>query len=295
MMLPGRVQGEVEARFGAVRVAGAVGGGCIHPAVRLETADGPIFLKYGEPAPAGLFASEAGGLRALRAAADGLRVPEVLAVSDPGADGGAGWLALEWLEPSRAGDGEAERLGRGLARLHRIRTAGWGWEEDGFIGSLPQRNAPAAAWAAFWAERRIEPMLRRARGTGASIGSGAEWDRLLAALPALLVEAEADGPSLLHGDLWNGNVLHTDRGPALVDPAVYRGHREVDLAMSELFGGFGPAFYDSYREAWPLRPGYAEVRRGIYQLYYLLVHVILFGSGYAARTAGTLRGALAAA
>ena len=100
----------------------------------------------------------------------------------------------------------------------------------------------------------------------------------------------------MHGDLWSGNVLATRGGePAIFDPAVYRGHREVDLAMAELFGGFPAGFLEAYREAWPLKPGYAEVRRGAYQLYYLLVHVVLFGGGYAARTASALREVLSAA
>ncbi|HEX8673749.1 MAG TPA: fructosamine kinase family protein, partial [Longimicrobium sp.] len=109
------------------------------------------------------------------------------------------------------------------------------------------------------------------------------------ALPRLLAAGEEDGPTLLHGDLWSGNVVATSRGPSLVDPATYRGHREVDLAMTELFGGFGAEFYTAYEEAWPLRPGYQEERRAVYQLFYLLVHVNLFGGGYVARTAEALR------
>jgi fructosamine-3-kinase len=111
----------------------------------------------------------------------------------------------------------------------------------------------------------------------------------------VLAPAEEDGPSLLHGDLWSGNVLSASSEPALIDPAVYRGHREADLAMAELFGGFDARFHAAYREAWPLLPGYAETRRPIYQLYYLLVHVNLFGGGYGTQTVATLRRALAAA
>ncbi|HEX8242728.1 MAG TPA: fructosamine kinase family protein, partial [Longimicrobium sp.] len=105
----------------------------------------------------------------------------------------------------------------------------------------------------------------------------------------LLAGAEGAGPSLLHGDLWSGNVLSAAGDPALIDPAVYRGHREADLAMAELFGGFDARFHAAYAEAWPLQPGYREARRGIYQLYYLLVHVTLFGGGYTAQTLSTLR------
>ncbi|HET7320908.1 MAG TPA: fructosamine kinase family protein [Longimicrobiaceae bacterium] len=294
--LPDAVREGVEARFGAIRSAQHVSGGCINPAARLETKRATIFVKYNDSAPAGMFEVEAEGLRALRAAAsDDLRVPEVLAACDAGKESGAGWIALEWLEPGRGGKGTSERLGRGLAALHRAEAGGWGWERDGFIGSLPQPNHPTASWADFWRERRLLPMLRLARDAGAPVGSSAEWDQLLAALPDLLAAGDDDGPSLLHGDLWGGNVLVTDTGePALVDPAAYRGHREVDLAMSELFGGFDASFHAAYRESWPLRPGYAEVRRGVYQLYYLLVHVVLFAGGYAASTAATLRRVLAA-
>jgi len=231
-----------------------------------------------------MFAAEADGLRALRAAAgEALRIPAVAALDEA-------WIALEWLEPGPRGRGFGARLGRGIAALHRAQAAGgWGWERPTHIGSLPQANAPAASWAEFWRERRILPQLRMAAEAGHDTGPRAEWDRLLDRLPDLLAQAEDDGPSLLHGDLWGGNVLSALGDPALVDPAVYRGHREADLAMTELFGGFDASFYSSYEETWPLRPGYREARRGIYQLYYLLVHVTLFGGGYAGRALSTLR------
>jgi fructosamine-3-kinase len=172
---------------------------------------------------------------------------------------------------------------------------GWGWGSANYIGALPQDNTSAATWADFWRARRLEPQLRMARDRGRMPATRAAWDRLFAALPGVLAAAEADGPSLVHGDLWSGNVLCTAGGePALVDPAVYRGHREVDLAMAELFGGFDREFHAAYREARPLADGYDGVRRPIYQLYYLLVHVNLFGGGSVARTEAVLRTALAA-
>lgn len=297
MSLPEAVRARVEARFGPVRGARPVGGGCINPSLRLELGNGPAFLKYNTGAPPGLFAVEARGLDALRRAAAGaLRVPEVLAAWDPareGVPGEPGWLLLEWVEPGPRGAAFDERLGRGVAALHRAPGGGWGWEEDGFIGPLPQRNPAAASWAELWRDHRLEPRLRAARDAGHQVGAAEEWERLLAALPELLAPAEEDGPSLLHGDLWSGNVASGPAGePCLVDPAAYRGHREADLAMTELFGGFGPRFHAAYAEAWPLRPGYREARRAVYQLYYLLVHVELFGGGYAARTRAALRAAL---
>ncbi len=279
-MLPESLRRSLETHFGSLGEARAVGGGSISRAARVEGPDGPFFLKFGPSTPPGMFAAEAEGLEALACAASGLVVPRVLAVD-------AAWIALEWLEPAPRAAGFGERLGRGLATLHRS-TGTWGWERDNFIGSLPQENTPAATWAEFWWTRRLEPQLRRARTLGRLPAQERDWERLRDALPRLLAPAEEDGPSLLHGDLWSGNYMATARGPALVDPATYRGHREADLAMTELFGGFGADFYAAYEEAWPLRPGYREERRAVYQLYYLLVHVTLFGGAYVQRTAELL-------
>lgn len=298
MTLPAAVRGRVEERLGPVRSAAPVGGGCINRALRLETGNGAAFLKYNPNAPAGFFPAEARALERLRSAAAGeLRVPRVLGAFDPAEEGAPGepaWLLLEWVEPGRRGPDFDERLGRGLAALHASADGGWGWEEDNFIGPLPQANPPARRWADFWREHRLEPRLRAVREAGYTPGPREEWDHLLDALPELLGAGDEDGPSLLHGDLWGGNVLAAAGGePCVVDPAAYRGHREVDLAMTELFGGFGARFYAAYEEARPLRPGYRKGRRAVYQLYYLLVHVELFGGGYVAQTRAALREALA--
>jgi fructosamine-3-kinase len=284
----------VEARFGPVRGARPVGGGCINRALRLELGNGPAFLKYNREAPPGFFAAETRGLEALREeVGEALRVPRVLASRDAEGEGTA-WLLLEWVEPGERGAAFDERLGRGVAALHRPAKGGWGWEGDNFIGPLPQPNAPRGRWGEFWRDLRLEPRLRAVRDAGHAPGAPAEWERLLGDLPALLAPAEEEGPSLLHGDLWSGNVLAAAGGePALVDPAAYHGHREVDLAMSELFGGFSPRFYAAYEEARPFLPGFPEGRRAVYQLYYLLVHVELFGSGYLPRTRAALREARA--
>jgi fructosamine-3-kinase len=291
-MIPDAVRRAVEARLGPVRGAAPVSGGCINHGMRVDLADGPVFVKYNPDAPPGLFAAEVRGLEALRKAADEIVVPRALAWAEA-EEGAPAWLALEWLEPGRRAPDFTERLGRGLAAIHGLGQGdGWGWMEDNFIGPLPQANGMMASWAEFWRARRLEPQLALARRGGRLPGKAAEWDRLLDRLPELLAPAEADGPSLLHGDLWNGNVLAVAGWPTLIDPAVYRGHREADLAMTELFGGFGAGFYGAYREVWPLQPGY-PLRRAVYQLWYLLIHVNLFGGGYGAQTAGVLREALA--
>lgn len=273
----------------------AVGGGCIHPSARLETASGDaFFVKWNAAAPADMFPAEADGLGALTVAAEGtpLRVPGVVGVGRAGSDGES-WLLLEFLDRGRPGRDYGEALGGGLAELHRPdegETGSYGWERDNYIGSLPQANPPSQDWADFWREARLAPQLALARERGHLRGEdGRTLDRLLDRLDDALAGASDDGPSLLHGDLWGGNVYPGPDGePVLVDPAVHRGHREVDLAMSELFGGFPSGFLDAYREAWPLADGYRRVRRDVYQLYYLLVHVNLFGQSY---VAGTLRAA----
>lgn len=186
----------------------------------------------------------------------------------------------------------AQRLADGLAELHAPVADGWGWERDGYIGSLPQANGRAADWAAFWRDQRLRPQLDRVRDAGMLPGTEGEWTTLLAALPDLLAAGQADGPSMLHGDLWSGNILATGSGdPAIIDPAPYRGHREVDLAMLDLFGSPAPQIDELYAVLRSPRPGYRE-RRAVYQLYYLLVHVNLFGQGYLSRTAATLRSVL---
>lgn len=289
---------QVEERFGAVAEVRRVSGGSISEAVRIEAAAGTLFLKHGEAAPAGLFRAEAEGLEALRRAPGEIVVPEVLALHDPEeAEGGAGprWIALEWLEPAPLGPVQAERLGRGLATLHSTVVGEWGWWRGGFIGSLPQPNAGAPDWPTFWWTRRLEPQLRLA-GDPHGLGGREEWARLERLLPETLEPGNAAGAALLHGDLWSGNVLPlADGRVALVDPACYRGHSEVDLAMADLFGGFPDSFRAAYAEILPQTPGYHEVRRGVYQLYYLLVHVNIFGGGYVERTARLLRRVLASA
>ena len=296
MTLPAPVRRRVEERFGAIGGVQPVGGGSISAACRIVLPGGPAFLKHNASAPAGFFPAEARGLAFLRqAVGDALRVPGVRAVFDADAEGAReepSWIVMEWLEPGRRGGGFGERLGRGVAALHAVRGGGWGGE-DNFIGALPQENTSAPSWPAFWRERRLEPQLRLARDAGRMPGRPGDWEALLARLDGVLAPGEVEGPSPLHGDLWSGNVVCTGPGePALVDPAAFRGHREVDLAMADLFGGFDARFHAAYHEASPTLPGYREARRPVYQLFYLLVHVNLFGGGYVAQTATMLGGAL---
>lgn len=276
-----------------ILTASPLSGGCINSAVRLSTDLGEdFFLKWNSTAGEDVFATEADGIRALRGVG-ALRVPRVIGHSRPGQI--PGWLLLEFVHPGQRAPDYAERLGRGLAELHSAPAERYGWERSNYIGALPQSNRAMDDWAAFWWTERLEPQLELAHSWGRLPGRADEWHRLESRLADLLGPAEEDAPSLLHGDLWSGNVFAGHGGePVLVDPAVYRGHREVDLAMTELFGGFPSAFYSAYDQASPLVAGYAEVRRAVYQLYPLLVHVNLFGGGYVDSTARmlerTLRG-----
>lgn len=244
----------------------SVSGGDICQAFRVELDDGrKVFVKTRHGADPHFFPCEAQGLAWLRQA-QALEVPEVLAV-------GPGFLALEWIEsgPPRA-DFERQ-LGEGLARLHRRGAPSWGGPDDNFIGPLVQSNRTRPSWAEFWVEERLRPMLARARKR--------VWEprleKLFRKLPDLLPEAT---PARLHGDLWRGNVMVGPQGqPVLVDPSCYGGHAEVDLAMLELFGGCSPVLLKAYQEVEPLAGGWQQ-RQRIYQLYPLLVHVVLFGGSY---------------
>ncbi|HEX6640819.1 MAG TPA: fructosamine kinase family protein [Thermoanaerobaculia bacterium] len=301
MALPAPLQARLVAALdglalGHVRSLHATAGGCISETARVRTSAGTdLFLKWsgGEQHP-GMFTAEMRSLEAL-AATNTLRVPRVLAVEDSIDDHDAPrFLLLEWLEPGPARELSWERLGTGLASLHRAPSRDrFGADHDNFIGTLRQSNRSTADWPEFWRERRIRPQLELAFANGwFDSGEVRRFDALLAALDDILSPAAGDGPSLLHGDLWSGNLHVLASGePALIDPSSYVGHREVDLAMTHLFGGFDDAFLRAYGEAWPLEAGYERARRPVYQLYYLLVHANLFGGSYRAATLGALRGA----
>lgn len=234
-----------------------------------------LFVKLTGLSGQAALAAEAQGLAAL-AATQALKVPRVLG---RGATPDAAFLALEWIEAVPADARCEARLGMGLAALHGHSAGRCGFFHDNFIGATPQHNAWMRDWPAFFGERRLRPQLALAaqRGFAAEVRCG---ERLLAAVPALLAGREA-AASLLHGDLWGGNWLASLTGePVLIDPAVYYGDREADVAMTALFGGFGAAFYGAYEAAAPRAPGW-QARADLYNLYHVLNHANLFGGGYA--------------
>lgn len=253
-----------------------LGGGCINRAVRLSDRYRSFFVKLNEPALKGMFEAERDGLEAL-AVPDGPRVPAPLAV---GTTEGAAFLVLEFIPlTSLAGESWA-RLGEQLAAVHRHTAAEFGWHRSNTIGATPQINDWTPKWVDFWREQRLGYQLKSAADNGLDDATVRRGGKLLERLDGLFADHDPLA-SLLHGDLWSGNVAADEAGnPVLFDPAVYYGDRECDIAMSELFGRVGPGFYDAYGNAWPLDPGYGA-RRTLYNLYHVLNHFNLFGGGYA--------------
>ncbi|MEJ2645332.1 MAG: fructosamine kinase family protein [Gammaproteobacteria bacterium] len=264
-----------------------VGGGCINRAVRVAGTERDYFVKLNDAGRLDMFEAEAAGLKEI-ARSKTLRVPQPLCW---GVDGDSAYLVLEHVAFGRGGTSSLEALGRGLAAMHRVGRDSFGWDRNNTIGSTPQINTPDRDWMAFWRDHRLGYQLQLAARNGYGGRLQRDGERLMDALPALF-EGYRPPPSLLHGDLWSGNYAMDGTGePVIFDPAVYYGDREADLAMTELFGGFGGRFYAAYREAWPLEPGY-DARKRLYNLYHVLNHANLFGGGYAAQAQHLIDGLL---
>jgi len=265
----------------------SIGGGCINAAVRLSDADRSFFVKVNAADRLDMFEAERDGLDEL-ASAEAIRVPIAIAV---GSDRTQSWLILEDIAFGRPGPGSSRRAGRALAALHRHTAPAFGWRRDNTIGATPQPNDWTDSWTDFWREHRLGFQLRLAADKGYGGRLQGLGEQLLTRFDALIDHAPP--ASLLHGDLWGGNIGYAGDGePVIYDPAVYYGDREADIAMTELFGGFGSEFYAGYREAWPLDPGY-PVRRMLYNLYHVLNHLNLFGGGYGAQAEGMMQRLLA--
>lgn len=250
------------------------GGGCINRALVLGDSDQRYFVKLNTVARADMFRAEADGLTELHNAG-AVRVPTPICTGT--AD--EAFLVLEYLELGSDRGAGQERLGQGLAALHRHTQPAFGWQRDNTIGSTLQPNRVCPDWVEFWRVQRLNHQLALAGRTGYA----RELADRGAALSARLGEFFTDYrpvPSLLHGDLWSGNYgVVGNSEPVIYDPAVYYGDRETDIAMTEFFGGFGHRFYAAYDAAWPLDSGYA-VRKNLYNLYHVLNHLNLFGGSY---------------
>jgi fructosamine-3-kinase len=252
---------------------------------RLRLADGhEVFVKTRPGAPDGFFATEAAGLDWLGSAEGGPPLPATLAYDTD-------LLVLPWLTEERPRDGAVDRLGLELAALHAAGSPVFGAEQDGWIGAAELENGPLDGWPEFYAARRVLPYVRQLRDAGRlTAGETAVFERLAARLPALAGPAEP--PARIHGDLWSGNVLWSGGRGWLVDPAAHGGHRETDLAMLALFGcPHLDEVLAAYDDAAPLAPGWRD-RVALHQLFPLLVHVVLFGRGYAGQAVAAARAAL---
>lgn len=271
-----------------IQSSARIGGGDINHAARITTAHSEYFLKWHDQPPPRFFECEARGLRRL-ADSGTVSVPDVIGYGQvPGQ--ATGYLLLSWIEPGESKHTEAaSTLGRHLARLHLKPQPEYGLDHDNYVGRLPQPNQPAASWVEFYRMCRLAAQRDLAARLGHLPTHRARLlDRLMARLSGWIDESQCK-PSLLHGDLWGGNWMVSAAGePVMIDPAVYVGDREADLAMTALFGGFPASFYAAYREVYPLAPGY-EDRQPLYQLYYLLCHLNLFGEGYGGSVDSILR------
>ena len=274
--------GQATGRPFAIEDSRSQGGGSINSAFLVSGGGDSYFVKFNQAARLDMFEAEAEGLAELAA-------PGVIRVPRPvchGVAAGQAYLVIEAVGTGRGGRDAMRRFGRQLAELHRCRRGRFGWHRDNTIGATPQRNPATPDWVEFYREHR----LRFQFGLAARQGYPRlreRGERLLEALEVFF-SGYRPGPSLLHGDLWSGNyAIDENDMPVIFDPAVYYGDREADLAMTELFGGFGRDFHDAYREAWPLDPGYA-VRKTLYNLYHIVNHVNMFGGGYQAQAEAML-------
>jgi fructosamine-3-kinase len=250
----------------------SVGGGCINQAYCLTVGEQPFFVKLNRAETVSMFEAEAIGLKQLWDSHT-IRVPKPLCwgICDRSA-----YLVLEWIDLGSGSRSASFQMGQQLATLHRVTSAqGFGWDQNNTIGSTPQINTWSSTWLSFFGQHRLSYQFKLARRNG---GSFPQQDQLLDTLPQLLDHNPQ--PALVHGDLWGGNASFTRSGePLIFDPATYFGDREVDIAMTELFGGFPSDFYQGYNAAFPLDDGYPR-RKILYNLYHILNHFNLFGGSY---------------
>lgn len=273
---------QVVQRSVTLRPPRTIGGGCINESFIATDAhsDERYFIKINRAEHADMFAAEAEGLTELRRA-NALVIPAPIAfgVADDNA-----YLVLEYLDFGSGHTADAARFGTGLAALHRTQHAKFGWHRNNTIGTTPQINDWNHGWVEFWRQHRLGFQLQLAAERGAPHTLVSRGRSLMDNLDALFA-GYTPRASLLHGDLWSGNYQTlTDGRTAIFDPAVYFGDRETDIAMTELFGGFAPAFYAAYNATYPLHPGYAK-RKTLYNLYHILNHYNLFGGGYLGQAA----------
>ncbi|WP_434683531.1 fructosamine kinase family protein [Pseudanabaena minima] len=249
----------------------AQSGGCINQATRISDGRRQFFVKSNTPNYLDMFAAEAIALKQMYATQT-IRVPQPICW---GIAGNVAYLVMENLD--LGGHQNWEAMGHNLAAMHRVTSdRGFGWDRDNVIGATPQINNWTHSWLDFWIEYRLAFQMRLAQRKGWRCNIAEE--KIYKALSRFFDDYQPQ-PSMVHGDLWGGNAAFVDGEPVIFDPALYFGDREVDLAMTELFGGFPPQFYRAYQIAYPLDSGYQQ-RKTLYNLYHILNHFNLFGGGY---------------
>ncbi len=286
-MIPDSVTQQIQQSLGSnIESSQSVSGGSINRAAKVTLSDGrTCFLKWNTTADPHMFEVEEKGLELLKSANTSLRVPDVFATGKTETD--TGYLLQEFITEGRSEPTSAQEFGQALATMHQHHEDRYGLDHDNYIGKLPQSNDWHDNWIDFFVEERMQPQLKMATDAG-KLGSStvARFESMYKQLPDIFPE---EPPSLLHGDLWGGNYFFDETGQATIyDPAVYYGHREIELAFTHLFGGFPRAFYDSYEEAYPLESGFSQ-RKDVYNLYPLLVHTNLFGGSYARQVEGIVK------
>lgn len=277
MAVPAGIINDIEARLG-LKIAGAqaLSGGDISQVYCLQTTRGRLVVKInscnGFP---DMFKKEATGLQVI-GLTNTVAVPAVLLTGKLQL---GSYLLMQWISPGFATTAAMQKFALQLAQMHGHSAAGFGFDDDNYMGALYQRNKWKPTWSSFFIEERLQPMLKMAVDKRElSKNDTDRFEELYKKLPGLFTEEK---PALVHGDLWTGNfIISTDGKPYLIDPAVSYSNREFDIAMTTLFGGFSSSFYDAYNNAYPLQPGWKQ-RLALWNLYPLLVHVNLFGGGYA--------------
>jgi len=277
MTLSTTIRNKIEEKSGTkIKSVSSVSGGCISSAYRITDENGNNYFLKCNPSPKDLFIKESNGLTELKKA-DVIRVPEVI-------DSNEEFLLTEFIASGSRSKNFFENFGRSFAQLHKYTGKKFGFYENNYIGSNPQLNIPIKSeendWVAFYFNKRILFQFKLAEKNGYAKKELIEGISFLEKNIHKIIGDSLEPPSLLHGDLWSGNYIIDENGNAcLIDPAVYYGNREADLAMTKLFGGFSNEFYISYNDSYPLKEGY-EYRENLYKLYHVLNHLNIFGTSY---------------
>jgi len=259
-------------------------GGDINQVYHLQGTQKSYFVKLNRASLLLMFEVEALGLQEL-AQTNTLRIPEAIVY---GVAGEHAFLVLEYVALQSTNSATQRQLGQKLALLHQNRQGYFGWHHDNFIGSNQQKNTRDSDWVNFWREQRLTAQLNLAADNGYTGKIQQQGEQLCQLIPGFFSSYQPQA-SLLHGDLWSGNAASDAQEQAIIyDPACYYGDRETDIAMTELFGGFGADFYAAYNEVWPLDSAY-KVRKTLYNLYHILNHLNLFGSGYLHQAEGMMQ------